>query len=136
MRTAIVTVLVLAAGCCPGADDLVMIGEMPPETDLVLAIAQEHCNRPIVGTLTWTDPAPVGADRGYCSWEGGGCPMDAWVARPYKDGFLALPAMSTAMAHEIGHWCLLSENQARADEWARDVNDHAWAIVAGREPRP
>jgi hypothetical protein len=81
---------------------------------------------------------------GHCSWEAGGCPMDAWVADPRGKREWTLPfpgpdgrpdttlcaaggalhdsAICSAEAHEIGHWCLQSEDEDAVEAWALAVN--------------
>jgi hypothetical protein len=141
-RALALALALLAAGCgCPNgdADSLDMPGETPPAlTAEVVAVAQAHCDRPIVGTIEWR-PAPDASHYGRCEWDGA-CPMAAWVALPVRDdapggwslavpGYscaagepLSLTAVCAALAHEIGHWCLDSSDETKVQAWADAVN--------------
>ena len=122
MKAPIVTALLLATGCaCPEAHELAMGGSAPAHADVVLSAAQAECGRPIVGRLEWTTE-PRGDETGHCSWPAAGCPMDAWVWNMDPNG---VDARETAMAHEIGHWCLRSEDEGQVQAWAAAVNAEA-----------
>jgi hypothetical protein len=135
---------------CEPAYDLTMTGEAPPpDAALVLKVAQEHCDRPIVGGIEWRpgadkDEASGRPVQGMCYADGGGCPIRAWVAVPtavvmcipQPDGTCSqnpcLPggefygsAICSAEAHEIGHWCLFPSTEDEAVEFARMVNTEA-----------
>jgi hypothetical protein len=130
MRTlAIVTGALLAAvACCPfEADDLALDGEAPPNAELVVQVAQERCDRRIVGRIRWVDESLDGTHKGYCHWGGDGCPMDAWVVR------YGVSAQFSSLAHEIGHWCLLSEDEDAVEKWARSVNLEVGDILIERQ---
>jgi hypothetical protein len=132
----------LVAGCspCEPANELTFEGNAAPRADVVLEVAQSHCNRPIVGVVRWTTGERDGK-FGHCSWAAHDCPMNAWVSTAWEASgtaggetvtwwHTAKDATETVLAHEIGHWCLLSEDEAAVDDWAFAVNMEARAILA------
>lgn len=131
MKT-ILSVLCLAfVGCCPTPPTrLEIIGEPPPCITPVLLVAQEHCSSKIVGTLTFTEKSLDGKHGGYCNWDL--CGMTAWVERIYYGvPSKPWPAPYTLTAHEIGHYCLRSENETEVEAWALEVNREARIICEG-----
>ena len=137
--------------CSPAASLDMPGEMMPARTDEVVAAAQARCGKEITGTIewrntvAWRDPSLGGARTGYCMWNGS-CPIDAWVTTAkaliandlvryvllpdgtpssrrcaWPDGDLADTAYCTALAHEIGHWCLQSEDEAAVEAWGQEV---------------
>lgn len=135
--TSLILALILLA-CCPDSNSLLITGDPAPFADVVLLVAQQHCDRPIVGELRWVaQPETIGL-RGHCVWEGGGCPMDAWVLlERVTPGGDPLYAWETAEAHEIGHWCLRinTDGLSPAEHDAGETRVEAWATVVNDEAR-
>lgn len=130
--TSALAVLAAVTACCPDVpnDRLEIVGTPPLNAEVVIAVAEERCGRPVVGRLEWLDASRDGEHTGYCSWDGSGCPMEAWVVRrqvPRETRCWTTPddlaVTCTMLAHEIGHWCLRSEDEAEVEAWAREVND-------------
>ena len=100
-------------------DGVVQRGLAPPSgTDAVLAAAATRCPAGLDGYVTWV------AELDACGWETGsfagcgsisGCYLDATVVR-------VEPATSSALAHELGHWCLQTTDEDEANAWAATVN--------------
>jgi len=114
----------LGTGCCTQTDHLAFTGlDSPVGTGLVLALAEEACGRPLLGSIDWTSEGK-GNQIGECDW-GGGCPLDAWVEIGQQADGVPWDASRTALAHEIGHWCLASGDEARVAAWALAINVEA-----------
>jgi hypothetical protein len=140
---AVVTGTALAAGCgpCDKAYDLTFDGgPASPRADVVVQVAQAHCSRPIVGIVRWTTGEDKDGKLGHCSWAAHDCPMDAWVSSAWEASgtaggvtvtwwHTARDATETVLAHEIGHWCLLSEDEDAVNDWAYAVNSEAQALL-------
>ena len=153
---AVLLALSFAAGACAPCEETTVLvvdpgnAPMPAYTDVVIEQAQVRCNRPIVGDIMWTPEPSDDGERGHCSWDDGRCPMRAWVTTPFVDenafnglsdtsacepfGPLAGTAICTALAHEIGHWCLLvgTDGLSAAEHDAGEVVVEAWATAVRR----
>ncbi len=89
--------------------------EVPPRADEVVAASASICGRDLRGEVTWTTELFTcdGSPRAGCS-RVGGCHLEATV--------LWMPdALQTALAHEIGHFCWETDDEARANEFAAEV---------------
>ncbi len=96
--------------------------EPPPRADEVIAASASICGRDLRGTITWT-PAPhiCGVSAYGCSHVGG-CRLDATVFWSLE--YEPMPtALETALAHEIGHYCWETDDEARANDFATEVRN-------------
>ena len=120
MRAFLFAALLSLSACCPNGehDRLVLSGPFPDDTGDVLRAASEACGRDIVGRVTWHPDLLDRDSYGYCVW-GYGCPISAWVV---PDPGTKGRASYSALAHEIGHWCLESGDENRIRRWACEVN--------------
>jgi hypothetical protein len=88
--------------------------------DRVLAVATGKCGRDLRGDVTWLPAEPLdcgGVPASGCGGPGG-CHLSVRVAR-------LEPATSSALAHEIGHYCLDTADEDLAQGFANEVNMEA-----------
>jgi len=124
VRFLIVILALAACAPCPsqGAGPVTHVGAPPPGADVVVAVARERCA--FSGTVTWQAGLFVCDYSGipYCSgWQRAypACaPLDAWVA-------YAEPVTRSALAWEVGNYCLDNEDGPRVAEWSEAVNAEA-----------
>lgn len=124
MRAAALILALAACAPCPhqGEGPLTWVGDPPAGADAVVAAARERCA--FSGTVTWVDgpfacdysgtPTCSGWQRAYPACE----PLDAWVSRRPL-------ATDTALAWEIGNWCLNNEDGPAVAAWSAAVNAEA-----------
>ncbi len=126
MRAALALCALCACECMldrtpPGVRQLG--SEAPPRADEVIAASASICGRELRGEVTWTDELFTCGDAraaGGCSTDGG-CHLNATV---YWTNTKAMPtALSTALAHEIGHFCWETDDEARAEEFSDVVRE-------------
>lgn len=141
----IAAALVMTAGCgpaCEPAYEFTMNGAPALCAEVVLRAAQERCDRPIVGDVTWVEEpfSAMGLSGlwGFCSWDGAGCPAHIKAIRETAPHLRR--ADQGVLAHELGHWCLRvsspspdSPEEQPVIAFARAVNDAALVECARME---
>ena len=96
-------------------------GQPAEGADRVLAVAAAHCGRDLRGTVTWLPAEPFmcgSVQAAGCEYSG--CHFEAQVAR-------IEPATKSALAHEIGHYCLRKGEGPEVEAFAATVNAEAAA---------
>ncbi len=103
--------------------------EPPPRADEVIEASGSVCGRDLRGTVTWTPGAACGT-AGYGCSRLDVCHLDATVF--WSPEYAPWPtALDTALAHEIGHYCWDTTDEARAEEFAAEVRR---TLVSADEP--
>lgn len=111
---------------------LTQFGVAPPDADKVIAAAEQVCGFPIVGEIHWLEDIPT------C---GGFPPTPPWKYAGCQNGYCGINAdvlylpngthhntvYTTALAHEICHWCWPEYNEPQADECSAKI--HAVALT-------
>ncbi len=96
--------------------------EPPPRADEVIAASASRCGRDLRGTITWTSAPHLCGVSAYGCSRVGGCHLDATVF--WSPEYEPMPtAVETALAHEIGHYCWETDDEARANEFAIEVRN-------------
>ena len=102
--------------CCPHGDTLVDHGGGPPDAPAMYDAARSlGCD--LKGDVTWT--TGVIPCRFYPQGCGGTCFWDACGASIETD--TASTACQTALGHELGHYCLKTEDEDEANAYQAEL---------------
>jgi len=106
----------LLLACCPHGDTLVDHGGGPPDAPAMYDAARSlGCD--LKGDVTWTTGVihcsfyPEGCG-GTCLWNGCGAEIEVVTAPS---------ACQTALGHELGHWCLKTEDEDAANAYQAEL---------------